>query len=86
MADQVLVHYGILHITQNEFILISDTDIKVFKPEDIFGKYPSIFSKVPDDVKMKFIKTIESKVVTLNISFILCIGIRSAYASTSCTI
>lgn len=69
MADQVLVHYGILHITQNEFILILDTDIKVFKPEDIFGKYPSIFSKVPDDVKMKFIKTMESKVVTLNIFY-----------------
>lgn len=47
--------------------MISDTDVKVFKPEDIFGKYPSIFSKVPDDVKMKFIKTIESRVIIINI-------------------
>jgi hypothetical protein len=41
---------------------ISEADIKVLKPEDVFGKYPSMFNKVPDETKIKFIKTIESKV------------------------
>ena len=49
-----------------------DADIKVFKHEEIFGKYSSIFSKVPDDVKTKFIKTLESKVKLYAASLKLC--------------
>ena len=49
-----------------------DADIKVFKHEEIFGKYSSIFSKVQDDVKTKFIKTLESKVKSYATSLKLC--------------
>lgn len=59
--------------------MILDIDIKVFKLEDIFGKYLFIFSKVLDDVKMKFIKIMELKVVILNIFYFVYWNLISIY-------
>ncbi|XP_061193353.1 centrosomal protein of 128 kDa-like [Saccostrea echinata] len=55
----------ILHLTGH--CLLADhlygegADLKVIKADEIFKKYPSIFNQVPDEMKMKFIRTIESK-------------------------
>jgi len=45
-------------------MFMTDTETRFLRAEDMFGKFPSVFNHVSDDLKTRLLRYLETKVTT----------------------